>query len=86
MELQKNNNMIVFSLNDNTKHNYYYNNEEKKIFYIIPSEDLIEDEEKKYITLCDGIDNCEFSYANNKLITKIYIGERIYSNSFSFNF
>ncbi len=83
VELQNNNNKIVVNFNDNSKHYYLYDNVEKKIFFIIPGEDLVEGEEEKYITLCDGINNCEFSYANNRLVTKIYIEDRIYTNNFN---
>ena len=83
VELQDNNNKIVVNFNDNSKHYYLYDNVEKKIFFIIPGKDLVEGEEEKYITLCDGINNCEFSYANNRLVTKIYIEDRIYTNNFN---
>ena len=88
VELDENDKQIKFNFeltfNDNTTHKYCY--DENKLFFIIPSEDLMEPEEKKYITLCDQIDFCEFSYENNKLTTKITIGEIVYNNIFNIVF
>lgn len=68
---------IIFTLNDNSLHKYLY--KDNKIFFIITEQGI----DKKYITLCENIDSCTFSYTGNKLKTTITIGEIIYNNNFN---
>ena len=37
----------------------------------------------KYITLCESIDSCIFSYENKKLTTELQIGDIKYRNNFA---
>lgn len=70
---------IVFTLNDESTHIYRYDTSKKSIFFIIEENDV----EKKYITLCENIDTCEFQLKDNKnVITKITINEILYNNNF----
>lgn len=77
IHLDQENSEIVFEFKDNSEHRYNcYNN---KVFFIVNEND----EEKKYITLCEGIDNYRFSYDNTKLTTMINIGEIVYNNIYN---
>lgn len=68
---------ILFTLKDDSKHQYLY--KDNKIFFIITEQGV----DKKYITLCENIDNCNFSYNENKLKTIITIGEITYNNNYN---
>ena len=67
---------IVFTLNDASLHKYLYKN--NSIFFIIQENT----EEVKYITLCENLDSCDFTYENNQLKTSIKIGDITYRNNF----
>ena len=57
-----------------------YDGSTKSIFFIIEEKG----NEKKYITLCDNIDICEFDLKdNNNVITEITINEIVYNNNFN---
>ena len=53
----------------------------KSIFFIIKDKD---ENEIKYITLCENLDNCVFQFEDEKSIvkTKIKIDEILYNNNF----
>lgn len=53
----------------------------KSIFFIIKDKD---ENEKKYITLCENLDSCVFQFEdeNNIVKTKIKIDEILYNNNF----
>jgi len=54
--------------------------ENNKLYYkVLDSEENIE----KYITLCENLDNCEFSYNDNKLTSKMIIQNLPYTNVFN---
>ena len=78
IRLEQQDKEIVLIMKDESQHRYLYEN--KKIFFI-----LLENgnDEKKYITICQNIDNCIFSYTENKLKTTITIGEITYNNNFN---
>lgn len=77
-DLQGNNiKQINFILNDESEHKYLYKN--NSIFFIIQENA----EEVKYITLCENLDSCDFTYENNQLKTSIKIGDITYRNNFS---
>ena len=77
-DLQGNNiKQINFILNDESKHKYLYKN--NSIFFIIQENT----EEVKYITLCENLDSCDFTYENNQLKTSIKIGDITYRNNFN---
>lgn len=78
VELDQQDKEIVLNLKDGSKHKYLYEN--KKLFFILLEN---ENDEKKHITLCENIDNCIFSYTENKLKTTITIGEITYNNNFN---
>lgn len=75
--LENDNKQIVFTLKDGVQHKYLYNN--NSIFFIL----FENDEEKKYITLCENLDSCIFTYETNRLNTKIKIGDITYNNNFN---
>ena len=58
-----------------------YDGTNKCIFFIIKDKN---EDEIKYITLCDNIDICEFNVKdNNNVTTKITINEIVYNNNFN---
>ena len=73
----KNFKQIVFVLNDESQHKYLYKN--NSLFFIIQENE----EEVKYITICENIDDCSFTYENNRLTTAIEIGDITYRNNFN---
>ena len=68
----------MFQLNDESEHKYLYEN--NNIYFIITDN---EDVEKKYITLCEKLDSCNFIYQNQKLETSIKINDITYHNDFT---
>ncbi len=77
LEYGQENSEVVLALTDGTQHRYLY--EDNKLFFIVLENG---NEEKKFITLCENIDNCTFSYRENRLYTSITIGEITYNNIF----
>ena len=67
-----------FILSDNTTHKYYF--EKNKLYYIVLDSD---GNTEKYITLCKELENCEFSYNDNKLKSVITIQDLPYTNVFN---
>lgn len=58
-----------------------YDGTNKCIFFIIKDKN---EDEIKYITLCDNIDICEFNVKdNNNVTTKITINGIVYNNNFN---
>ena len=72
---------IIFTLNDESTHDYMYDENSNSIFFIVKEEDGTE---KKYITLCENLDNCNFQFEeeNNIVKTNIKIDEILYNNNF----
>ena len=69
----------MFILNDESIHRYMYDELQKCIFFIIEEKG----NEKKYITLCDNIDACEFILKDNNTVkTKIKNKKILYNNNF----
>lgn len=78
----KNQNQLIFTLNDNSQHKYVFENE--NIYYIVKNnKDDNDNKSAKYIKLCEKIDSCVFKYESNKIFTNIKIGEIVYNNNFS---
>ena len=55
--------------------------ENNNIYFIVTENQT--GEEKKYITLCENLDSCNFEYENKKLETSIKINDITYHNNFS---
>ena len=75
---------VKFIFKDESIHRYVFNDNDGKVFFIVKEKNVAE--ETKYITLCEGIDECKFNYNsgenNNILKTSISINDLIYNNNF----
>ena len=71
------NNRITIGFKDESIHQYVYEN--NNVYYIgLDSDGVIE----KKITICRGVDNCNFSYANNELKINMRINTHITNKIF----
>lgn len=82
METDEQKQEIIFIINDGSQHKYLY--KDNNIYFIIKEDPAAYDSKAiKYITLCESIDSCIFSYENKKLTTELQIGDIKYRNNFA---
>ena len=76
---------IKIDFKDNSTHSYLY--KEEKIYFIVEEYINGKKEEIKYITLCESIKGCNFSYQSNTnlLTTSFTINDLTYNNNFKIN-
>ena len=72
---------MQLELLDKSIHEYYF--KDGKLYYIIREKVQNDYEEKKFITLCEEVTECNFTLNSGKLTSNMTINGKVYTNSFT---